>query len=63
MDVERPVPLGIYGGTIGIVVDGVGPPLVGSVPTVVCVVVMVPIGGIPMMMGGKDAGPPQTIPS
>ena len=34
----------------------------GSVPLAVCVVVMGPLVGIPMMMGGKDIGPPPTIP-
>ena len=62
MDVEGPLPLGIKGGMVGTMVTSVGLPLMGSIPVVVCVVVMVPLEGILVMMGGKDVGPLPTIP-
>ena len=62
MDVEGPLPLGIKGGMVGTMVDGVGSPLMGSFQTTTCAVVMGPLEGITMMMGGKDVGPPPTIP-
>ena len=62
MDMEGPLPPGIQGGMVGTTVAGVGPPVVGNVPAAVCVVEMGPLEGIPVMMGGKDIGPPPTIP-
>ena len=38
------------------------PPLMGSVPTVACVVVAVPLEGISVIMGGKDIVPPPLSP-
>ena len=61
MDVEGPLLLGIKGGMVGTMVAGVGPPQVGSVSTTVYGVEMGQLEGIPMMMGGKDIGPPPTI--
>ena len=63
MDVEGPLPPGKKSGMVGTAVAVVGPTLVGSIPKIVCAMVMVPLEGIPMMMGGKDVGPPPTIPS
>ena len=62
MDVEGPLPPGIKSGIGGTTVADVGPLLVGSIPTTMCVVVMGPLEGIPVMMGGKDVGPPPTMP-
>ena len=47
---------------LGIVVADAGLPLVGSIPTVACAVVVVPLVGRPMMMGGRDIVPLPTIP-
>ena len=47
MDVEGPLPLGINNGMVGTVVAGAGLPLVGSIPTTVCAVMVVPLAGIP----------------
>ena len=53
----------IKGSMVETTVADVGPPLIGSVPVAVFVVVMSPLEGIPMMMVGKDIGPLKTIPS
>ena len=47
----------MYGGAIRIIGAGVGPPLMGSVPTVACIMVVLPLAGIRVIMGGKDMGP------
>ena len=52
---------GMKGGMVGTMVAGVGPPLVGNISRV-CVVVMGLLEGIPMIMDGKDIGPPLNIP-
>ena len=43
-------------------VDGAGPLLVDIIPTTMCAMVLGPLEGIPVMMGGKDIGPMPTIP-
>ena len=70
MEVKGPLPPCMSGGMVGTMVDGVGPPLVGSRPTTVCAVKKGPLGpgfvsqveGIPRMMGQMDTTPRSTIP-
>ena len=70
MDMEGPLSLGIKVSIVGTMVASVGPPLVCSVLAAMCAVAMVPleprlvipVEGIPIMMGGKDIVPPPTIP-
>ena len=62
MDVEGPLSPVIKGCMVGTMVVGVDLPPVGSIPLAMCVVVMDPLAGISVMMGGKDIGPPPTIP-
>ena len=47
---ERPLPSGMYGGTLEIVGAILGPPLMGGVPTVACVVVLEPLERMLVMM-------------
>ena len=62
MVVEGPLPPGMEGGMVGLVAAGAGPLLVGSVPTTSCVAVVILLAGIPVLMGGRNMGPPPTIP-
>ena len=63
MVVKGSLPPVMYGGAIRIIGAGVGPPLMGSVPTVACIMVVLPLAGMPVIMGGKDMGPlPLTTP-
>ena len=50
------------GGILGIVVTSAGPLLVGNVPTAACTVVLGTLARATVTMGGKDVGPPPTIP-
>ena len=56
MDVEGPLPLGGTGGMVETIVASVGMPLMGGMPIAVCVVIMGPLEGIPMMIGDKHVG-------
>ena len=62
MVMEGPLPQSMKGGMVGPMVAGMRPILMGSVPTTTFVVEVVPLEGIPVMMGGKYVSPPPTIP-
>ena len=67
---EGPFPSGINGGMLGTTIVRVRSPLVGSRPTVVCIVengalvpgLVSPVEGKPIMMGGMDTIPLPTVP-
>ena len=48
---------------VGIVVATIGPLLVGSIPIAACPMVGVLLARIHVLMGGRDLGPPPTIPT
>ena len=50
MAVEGPLPPGMNGGTVGIVGVGVGLPLMGSIFTMVCAMVLGPLARMLVMM-------------
>ena len=70
MEVEGPLILCINGGMAGNMGDGVGPSIVGNVPTIVCAMENIPlepgpiglVEGIPIMIGRMDVSPLLTIP-
>ena len=55
--VERPLPSGSKGGTVGIVEAGIGPPLLGSGMIIVYPTILGPPVKIFSVMGGRDVGP------
>ena len=71
MDVEGPLSPDRNSCMVGTTVAGVGPTLVGSEPTTMCMVEKGPLGlgpfgpveGTPVMMGGMDTIPLLTVPT